>query len=54
MSLIFPIVAEVMEKKDEKKLNLLISFFYSYFSVLTLSFIALLIVLGPEIATVLF
>ena len=54
MSLIFPIVAEVMEKKDEKKLNLLISFFYSYFSVLTLSFSALLIVLGPEIATVLF
>ena len=54
MSLIFPIVAEVMEKKDEKKLNLLISFFYSYFSVLTLSFSALLIALGPEIATVLF
>ena len=54
MSLIFPIVAEVMEKKDEKKLNLLISFFYSYFSVFTLSFSALLIALGPEIATVLF
>ena len=54
MSLIFPIVAEVMEKKDEKKLNPLISFFYSYFSVLTLSFSALLIALGPEIAAVLF
>ena len=54
MSLIFPIVAEVMEKKDEKKLNLLISFFYSYFSIFTLSFSALLIALGPEIATVLF
>ena len=54
MSLIFPIVAEVMEKKDEKKLNLLISFFYSDFSILTLSFSALLTDLGPEIATVLF
>jgi len=45
MSLIFPIVAEVMEKKDEKKLNLLISFFYSYFSVLICTIVLLFMTL---------
>lgn len=54
MSLIFPIVAETMEKKDEKKLELLIAFLYSYFSIFAISFSVLLMVLGPEIATVLF
>ena len=54
MSLIFPIVSELIEKKDEHKLSLLYSFFYNYFSILILSFSTLFIVLGPEICIALF
>ena len=54
MWLIFPIVSELIEKKDEHKLSLLYSFFYNYFSILILSFATLFIVLGPEICISLF
>lgn len=54
MGLIFPIVSELFEKKDQKKIWLLFSFFYSYFSVFILSISLLLIALGPEIAIALF
>ena len=54
MWLIFPIVSELIEKKDEYKLSLLYSFFYNYFSILILSFATLFIVLGPEICISLF
>ena len=52
--LIFPIVSELTEKKDEHKLSLLYSFFYNYFSILILSFATLFIVLWPEICIALF
>ncbi len=54
MGLIFPIVSELIAKKDQKKLWLLFSFFYSYFSVFIFSISVLFIVLGPEIAIALF
>lgn len=54
MSLIFPIVSELIEKKDGSKLSLLYSFFYNYFSLLILSFCTLFIVLWLEICIALF
>ena len=54
MWLIFPVVSELIEKKDSYKLWLLYSFFYNYFSILILSFSTLLIVLWPEISVALF
>lgn len=54
MALIFPIVSELIEKNDKKKLSLLYWFFYSYFSILILSFSTLFIVLWKEIAIALF
>ena len=54
MGLIFPMVSALIEKKDQKKLWLLFSFFYTYFSVLILSISILFIALWPEIAIALF
>lgn len=54
MSLIFPMVSELIEKKDEQKLSNLISFFYTYFSVFTLSISTVLIIFWPEIASIIF
>ena len=54
MWLIFPLVSELIEKKDEHKLWLLYSFFYNYFSIFILSFSTLFIVLWPEISIALF
>ena len=54
MWLIFPIVSELIEKKDEHKLSLLYSFFYNYFSILILSFSTLFIAMWPEICIALF
>ena len=54
MSLIFPIVSELIEKQNKDKLSLLYSFFYNYFSVIILSFSTLFITLGAEIAVALF
>lgn len=50
MWLIFPMVSELTEKKDQKKLSLLSSFFYSYFSIFIFCISTLFIALGPEIA----
>lgn len=52
--LIFPIVSELIEKKDNHKLWLLYSFFYNYFSIFILSFSVLFITLGSEISIALF
>jgi len=54
MGLIFPLVSELVEKKDKSKLWLLYSFFYNYFSILILSLATLFIVLGPEMSIALF
>ena len=54
MWLIFPVVSELIEKKDHYKLWLLYSFFYNYFYILILSFSTLLVVLWPEISVALF
>ncbi len=54
MSLIFPLVSELFEKKDTTKLWLLYSFFYNYFSIFILSLSTLFIVLWPEISVALF
>ena len=54
MSLIFPLVSELFEKKDNTKLWLLYSFFYNYFSIFILSLSTLFIVLWPEISVALF
>ena len=54
MWLIFPIVSELFEKKDNTKLWLLYSFFYNYFSIFILSISTLFIVLWPEISIALF
>ncbi len=52
--LIFPLVSELTEKKDNTKLWLLYSFFYNYFSIFILSLSTLFIVLWPEISIALF
>ena len=54
MGLIFPVVSELGAKKDHNKLWLLFSFFYNYFSIITISLSLLFILLGPEIANSLF
>lgn len=54
MILIFPLVSELFEKKDNTKLWLLYSFFYNYFSIFILSISTLFIVLWPEISIALF
>ena len=54
MWLIFPLVSELFEKKDNTKLWLLYSFFYNYFSIFILSLSTLFIVLWPEISVALF
>ena len=54
MWLIFPLASELFEKKDDAKLWLLYSFFYSYFSIFILSLSTLFIVLWPEISIALF
>ena len=54
MWLIFPVVSELIEKKDSHKLWLLYSFFYNYFSIFILSLSTLFIVIWPEISIALF
>jgi len=54
LSLVFPIVSEIMAKKDSTKLELLQNTLYKYFSVFALSIGWLFFVLGPEIAVILF
>ena len=54
MGLIFPMVSEIITKKEQEKLNTLAGFFYSYFSIFALVLSVFLMVLGPEIALILF
>ncbi len=54
MGVIFPIVSELVSKKDIKKLSLLFNFFYTYFSIFSLSLAVFFMVLGPELALILF
>lgn len=52
--LIFPMVSEMVSKKETKKLEMLFGFFYTFFSIFALSLAVFLIALGPEVALVLF
>lgn len=52
--IIFPIVSEIMAKKETSKLEILQNMLYKYFSVFALSIWWLFFILGPEITTVLF
>lgn len=54
LSLSFPIVSEIIAKKQFPKLKLLQDTLYKYFSVFAISIGWLFIVLGPEIMTVFF
>lgn len=54
MGLIFPMVSEIITKREHGKLNTLSSFFYNYFSIFALVLSIFLMVLGPEIALTLF
>lgn len=54
IGLIFPMVSELITKKDTNKLKLLFSFFYTYFFVFSFLLAVFMIVLWPEIASVLF
>ena len=49
MSLIFPMVSELIEKKNNNKISILISFFYSYFSIFSLFIGAIFLGLGSEL-----
>lgn len=52
--IIFPIISEIIAKKEHKKLEILQNFLYKYFSIFALSIWWLFVVLGPEIMTVFF
>ena len=54
MWLIFPLVAEMVAKKDIKNIWLLRWFMYTYFTIFALSLWALFVVLWPELAISLF
>jgi len=54
LSLVFPIVSEIMAKKDHAKLELLQNTLYKYFSVFALSIWGLFFILWPQITTILF
>lgn len=51
---IFPVVSELISKKDDQKIYSLFSFFYSYFLVAVIIFAVFLSALWPEIALVVF
>lgn len=52
--LIFPLVSEIVVKKNTIKLSLLYRFFYTYFLIFSLFLTSFFIVLGPEIWLVFF
>lgn len=54
IGLIFPLVAELINKQDTKKLSSLYSFFYTYFTVFSIFLAIFFGVLGKEIALILF
>ncbi len=51
---IFPVVSELISKKDDQKIYSLFSFFYSYFLIAVIIFAVFLSALGPEIALIIF
>ena len=53
-SLLYPLTSEYNENSDNKSIEKLIFIFYNYFSIITLSFSILLIILGPEMSVALF
>lgn len=54
IGLIFPMVSEIVTKEEKQKLHTLSWFFYTYFSVFSLALSVFLMILGPEIALILF
>ena len=52
--LIFPMVSELITKKDKNKLKLLFSFFYTYFLIFAFFFAMFMVALWPEIALIFF
>lgn len=54
IGLIFPLVSELITKKDTEKLKNLYTFFYTYFAVFSLLLASFFVVLWPETALVLF
>lgn len=54
MTLLFPLVSELIEKKDHQKVWILCSFFYSYLSVWILIFSAFMMLFSREITMLLF
>lgn len=54
VAFLFPLVTELLEKKETKKFDILLHMFYKYFSIFALTFSWLFIALGPEIGTILF
>ena len=54
MTLLFPLVSELIEKKDHQKVWILCSFFYSYLSIEILIFSAFMMLFSREITTLLF
>lgn len=54
MSLIYPLISELIAKNDIQKLSKLYNFFYTYFSVAALSLAWLFLVVWPEIALIVY
>ena len=54
MWLIYPLTSELIAKNDSEKLSSLFNFFYTYFTIAALSLSCLLLVLGPEIALIVY
>ncbi len=52
--LIFPMVSELITKKDKDKLKLLFRFFYTYFFIFSFLFAVFMVALWPEIALIFF
>ena len=54
MNLIFPLISELITKNDNQKLSTLFNIFYTYFTVLALSLAGIFLVIGPEIALIIY
>lgn len=54
INLIFPVIAELINKHEEWKVSTLLNIFYTYFTILAISFGGLFLVLGPEIALIVY
>lgn len=54
MTILLPMISEIISKKENSKLNLLNNIFYNNFGIFALSLWVLMVVLWPEISTILF